>query len=82
MRHYWDFFGPRAEPTAAHFLEHLTGFARQHGLAVGGVGLESSGPGHAAVYCDAEGAASSAVERSLRPRRSARTGDEHAEPRD
>jgi hypothetical protein len=65
----WDFFGPHAEGTARHFLEHLETFRRFHALEGCEAGLESLGPGHHAVWCSAPVAAQATLAR-LRPRRS------------
>jgi uncharacterized protein len=65
----WDFFGPTAEKTAAHFDEHLKTFLERE--AIGGclTGTESEGDGHAAAFCETPAEACAAIERALRPRR-------------
>lgn len=68
--YYWDFFGPRAEGTAAHFRQHLDGFIQKNGLEGCETGIVSQGEGHSAAFCRAPAAAQSAIERALRPRRS------------
>lgn len=65
----WDFFGPRADGTAAHFLIHLQQFLSTHGVTGCSTGLESSGQGHRAVYCLTPTESVDAVVRSLRPQR-------------
>lgn len=33
LRFHWDFFGPDAQPTADHFLEHVETFCAKEGVA-------------------------------------------------
>ena len=68
--YYWDFFGPRATPTAEHFVEHLDGFLAEHAITGCETGLASEGRGHAAAYCVAPAEHHGAIERALKPRRS------------
>jgi hypothetical protein len=66
----WDFYGPHAEGTAKHFLEHLgTFFQRTPELGELVAGLESGGAGHHAVWCRTSDAAEPWI-LPLRPRRS------------
>jgi uncharacterized protein len=67
----WDFFGPSAAGTAAHFEKHLKDFLRTHALEGCTTGTASEGEGHMAAYCVTPPSAREAVERSLRPRRRA-----------
>jgi len=69
--YFWDFFGPRAGPTAAHFERHLHEFLRQHGVTELAVRLETHGPGHSAVGLTTPPAHFELIEKALRPRRSA-----------
>ena len=46
----WDFFGPHAAPTAAHFERHLVERCEREAWPVLRTGTESAGPGHTAVY--------------------------------
>lgn len=74
MRSYfWDFFGPRAEGTAQHFLVHLRQFLKQHECPEMPTGVRSEGPGHQAVFCSPPQEFWQPIEQSLRPRR---TSDE------
>lgn len=78
---HWDFFGPRAAGTAAHFRRHLDEFLAREGLAGCATGLASAGPGHEGVWCRAPRATADVVARALRPRRregagAARPGDD------
>lgn len=66
---YWDFFGPNAEPTAAHFEKHLREFLERHGLACE-TGLESAGEGHHAARCRATEPEAERIAAALRPQRS------------
>ncbi len=66
---YWDFFGPRADGTAEHFLVHLREFLKQNGCPEMPTGLRSEGAGHRAVFCQPPAEFELAIERSLRPRR-------------
>ncbi len=68
--YYWDFFGPRAQPTAEHFVEHLDGFLREHGIEGCETGLESQAAGHAAAFCVTPEEHQAAIEGALKPRRS------------
>ena len=70
MRSYfWDFFGPRADGTAQHFLVHLREFLKKHECPEMPTGLRSEGPGHRGVFCTPPEAFREAIERSLRPKR-------------
>lgn len=64
----WDFFGPRAEPTARHHAEHVRGFLGSSGIDVLACEVLVS-PGHAAVRCVVPESAEEDVARALRPRR-------------
>jgi hypothetical protein len=68
-RYLWDFFGPRAEPTAAHFQTHLAERLVADGFVDCVTGLTSAGDGHHAAYCDAPEPAWEHIERALRPAR-------------
>jgi hypothetical protein len=65
----WDFFGPRADGTAAHFLRHLQEFLKKNDCPEMPTGLRSEGAGHQAVFCTPPAEFAAAIERSLRPRR-------------
>ncbi|MFO7177922.1 MAG: hypothetical protein DIU78_004395 [Pseudomonadota bacterium] len=80
-RFFWDFFGPHAEPTAAHFVRHLDEFLARNALTGCSTGTLSAGPGHHAAYCDAPADVGAAIERALRPRRS-EPAPENADPSD
>lgn len=71
--YYWDFFGPRAQGTAEHFVEHLNAFLDRHGFAACETGTESRGPGHRAAWCRVGAAAPrevhDGIHAALRPRR-------------
>ncbi|HEY2409459.1 MAG TPA: hypothetical protein VGI10_25810 [Polyangiaceae bacterium] len=67
---YWDFFGPHAGGTAAHFHKHLLEFLERNGCAAMPTGVQVVAAGHHAVFCSPPAALASAIERSLRPRRS------------
>jgi hypothetical protein len=68
-RFFWDFFGPRADGTAQHFLLHLREFLAKNACPEMPVGLQSEGPGHQSVFCCPPPELEAAIERSLRPRR-------------
>jgi hypothetical protein len=71
MKSYlWDFFGPRAEGTAQHFLVHLREFLVKNNCPEMPTGMRSEGAGHQAVFCSPPLELQAAIERSLRPRRS------------
>jgi hypothetical protein len=67
--YFWDFFGPRSEPTAAHFKRHLRGFLEQHGIGQLEVVDDSRGPGHHAVGVATPPAHHDLIEKALRPKR-------------
>jgi hypothetical protein len=67
--YYWDFFGPGANGTAAHFLLHLLDFLTKHECPEMPTGLRSERAGHQAVFCAPPPDFQLAIERSLRPRR-------------
>jgi len=69
-RYFWDFFGPRADGTAEHFLVHLREFLVKNACPDMPTGLHSQGAGHQAVFCCPPAELEAAIERSLRPRRS------------
>lgn len=68
--YYWDFFGPRAQGMAEHFARHLSEFLQKNELAGCAVDTLSEGESHVAARCVAPEATWSAIETSLRPKRS------------
>jgi hypothetical protein len=66
---FWDFFGPRAQGTAEHFLVHLREFLSKNGCPDMPTGLRSEGAGHHAVFCCPPPALETRIAASLRPRR-------------
>jgi hypothetical protein len=67
--YFWDFFGPRAAPTAAHFERHLRGFLEQHGAGTLELVSEASAPGHAAIGVVTPPEHWELIEKALRPKR-------------
>ncbi len=67
--YFWDFFGPAAERTAAHFSEHLVEFFQSHPGEDCELGTASAGAGHRAAYCIAPPSRFELIEGSLRPKR-------------
>lgn len=67
--YFWDFFGPRSEGTAQHFLVHLREFLKKNECPEMPTGLRSEGPGHQGVFCSPPEAFQAVIERSLRPKR-------------
>lgn len=67
--YFWDFFGPQAHGTAAHFVRHTTEFFQKNGIEGCTVDVTSDREGHHAARCVAPEAAWTVIERSLRPRR-------------
>ncbi len=67
--YYWDFFGPHADGTAAHFVRHLQEFFATNGIEGCEVDTTSGGAGHSAARCRAPQAAEEPIQRALRPRR-------------
>lgn len=66
---YWDFFGPRAEGTAQHFVRHLEEFLAKHELEGCTVGTRSEQEGHMAALCQVTEALEAVLEKALRPNR-------------
>jgi len=66
---FWDFFGPDAERTAAHFKRHLDQFLERNACAGCETGLSSAGAGHQAVFCRAPERFREGIAAALRPRR-------------
>jgi len=69
--YFWDFFGPRSAPTAAHFKRHLQGFLEQHGIAQLSLVELSLEPGHHAIGVVTPPAHFELIEKALRPKRHA-----------
>ena len=67
--YFWDFFGPRAAPTASHFKRHLQGFLSQHGIPDLPLVETSSAPGHAAIGVTTPPEHFELIEKALRPKR-------------
>lgn len=66
---FWDFFGPRAEGTAQHFLVHLREFLHKNACPDMPTGLRSEQAGHQAVFCCPPPEFETRIAASLRPRR-------------
>ncbi|MEO8900791.1 MAG: hypothetical protein ABI488_04030 [Polyangiaceae bacterium] len=66
---FWDFFGPRSEGTAQHFLVHLREFLKKNDCPELPTGLSSEGAGHHAVSCSPTPEFETRLAASLRPRR-------------
>ncbi|MCA9541932.1 MAG: hypothetical protein KC620_23710 [Myxococcales bacterium] len=69
-RFFWDYYGPQAAGTAAHFHRHLDEFLAREGLLGCTTGTETYAPMHAAAWCEAPAEVAEVVARALRPRRS------------
>lgn len=67
--YFWDFFGPRSAPTAAHFKRHLQAFLEQHGAAQLELVEVSLAPGHQAVGVRTPPEHFALIEKALRPKR-------------
>ena len=67
--YYWDFFGPRAEPTASHFKRHLKGFLEQHGLGELPLLQEAKTAMHHVIGVQAPTPHWELIEKALRPKR-------------
>ena len=67
--YFWDFFGPRCQPTAQHFKRHLQGFLQQHGAA----GLQllevTDSHGHQGIGVVTPPEHWELIEKALRPKR-------------
>jgi hypothetical protein len=68
-RYFWDFFGPRAQPTAEHFMKHLDQLLDENAISGCTTGLCSEQAGHAAVFLRAPPELATTIERSLSPKR-------------
>ena len=71
---FWDFFGPRAEGTARHFLRHLEEFLQREAVSDCVAEVAAVKAGHWAVSCRTPLDTAAVVRAALRPRR------EHQEP--
>jgi hypothetical protein len=69
--YFWDFFGPRAKPTAQHFKRHLLGFLEQHGIADLPLVEDAKTPMHHAIGVTAPATQWELIEKALRPKRHA-----------
>jgi len=69
--YFWDFFGPRSGPTAAHFKRHLQGFLAQHGIGQLVLVEDSQTAMHHAVGVQTPRAHWELIEKALRPKRHA-----------
>lgn len=67
--YFWDFFGPRSQPTAAHFKRHLQGFLEQHGAGQLPLVEVSPAPGHHAIGVTTPEPHWELIEKALRPKR-------------
>lgn len=67
--YFWDFFGPRAQPTASHFKRHLQGFLNEHGIGELPTVEAASAPGHCAVGVTTPPQHRELIEKALRPKR-------------
>ena len=65
----WDFFGPRAERTARHFLRHLDEFLQRERVEGCRTAVEAPRSNQWTVTCHTPPAAAEAVRAALRPRR-------------
>jgi len=67
--YFWDFFGPRAKPTAEHFKRHLQGFLDQHGVGEQALIEVSLQPAHHGIGVVTPEPHWPLIEKALRPRR-------------
>jgi hypothetical protein len=67
--YFWDFFGPRSQPTAAHFKRHLQVFLSEHGIGELSLVEASTSPHHHAVGVTTPPAHWQLIEKALRPKR-------------
>ena len=67
--YFWDFFGPRAKPTAQHFKRHLQGFLAEHGIAQLPVLETSLEPMHHGIGVATPEPHWPLIEKALRPKR-------------
>jgi hypothetical protein len=67
--YYWDFFGPRSQPTAQHFKRHLQGFLTQHGVAQAELVEATLAHNHHAVGVVTPLEHWELIEKALRPKR-------------
>ena len=65
----WDFFGPRAEGTARHFLRHLDDFLQRERVEGCSTAVEAARPGQWTVTCRTPAEAAEPIRLALRPRR-------------
>ena len=67
--YFWDFFGPRSQPTASHFKRHLQGFLTEHGIGELSLVESSQAPGHHAVGVVTPAQHWELIEKALKPKR-------------
>lgn len=67
--YFWDFFGPRSGPTAAHFKRHLQGFLDQHGVSELPLVEVSHQPAHHGIGVTTPEPHWPLIEKALRPKR-------------
>jgi hypothetical protein len=67
--YFWDFFGPRSQPTAQHFKRHLQGFLAQHEAATLEVVEVTLQPGHHGIGVVTPPEHFELIEKALRPKR-------------
>ena len=65
----WEFFGPRARGTAAHYREHLLQFLAREQVPAASVVVLDHGPFQSSARCTLPAAHAALVERALKPRR-------------
>ncbi len=65
----WDFFGPRALPTAEHFLVHLVEFLSKNKIAHTDAQVTQESALHFVTFCTLNSADAAKVAATLRPKR-------------
>lgn len=73
LRFHWDFFGPDASPTAAHFVKHLEEFCTREGIAQRRSWVSTATNGCTASL-ECEEAHMTLIRDRLRPKRAERVG--------
>lgn len=65
----WDFFGPRAQPTAEHFLVHLVEFLNKNNFMHSDAKVIQESALHFVTFCTLNSSDAVKVAATLRPKR-------------
>ncbi len=69
IKFIWDFYGPRAQPTAQHHVKHLGEFVEGRKIENSILGVEQEGPAHFIAYMVVESEQVETLRQILKPKR-------------